>query len=74
MAEARHTSAQVIAKIAKIELPHAMWPELIEMLLKATLESTHEVAKQATLETLGYICEEVVRFIADCVSFLLSAR
>ncbi|GFY82403.1 ARM repeat superfamily protein [Actinidia rufa] len=31
--EARHTSAQVIAKIASIEIPRKEWPELIGLLL-----------------------------------------
>ncbi|GMN31426.1 hypothetical protein TIFTF001_003239 [Ficus carica] len=56
--DARSTASQVIAKVAGIELPHKRWPELIESLLS----NTHLVAahtKQATLETLGYICEEV---------------
>ncbi|EXC14450.1 Importin subunit beta-1 [Morus notabilis] len=56
--DARSTASQVIAKVAGIELPHKQWPELIE----ALLSNTHQVVahtKQATLETLGYICEEV---------------
>ncbi|CAA0813032.1 Importin subunit beta-1 [Striga hermonthica] len=58
VAEARSTASQVIAKVAGIELPHKQWPELIASLLS----NVHQVAphvKQATLETLGYICEEV---------------
>ena len=61
MQEARHTSAQVIAKVGKIELPTNLWPTLVDFLLKATLESPDENAKQAALEALGYVCEEVVR-------------
>ncbi|KAM6576376.1 hypothetical protein CsatB_028213 [Cannabis sativa] len=56
--EARSTASQVIAKVASIELPHKQWPELIE----ALLSNTHQLpahTRQATLETLGYICEEV---------------
>lgn len=59
--EARHTSAQVVAKVANIELPSNLWPTLLDFLLKATLESPDENAKQAALEALGYVCEEVVR-------------
>ncbi|KAI3517738.1 hypothetical protein L1887_16957 [Cichorium endivia] len=56
--EARSTASQVIAKVAGIELPQKQWPELIGSLLS----NIHQVpvhVKQATLETLGYICEEV---------------
>ncbi|XP_076956881.1 importin subunit beta-1-like [Bidens hawaiensis] len=56
--DARSTASQVIAKVAGIELPQKQWPELIGSLLS----SIHQVpvhVKQATLETLGYMCEEV---------------
>ncbi|CAI9264016.1 unnamed protein product [Lactuca saligna] len=56
--EARSTASQVIAKVAGIELPQKQWPELIGSLLS----NIHQVAvhvKQDTLETLGYLCEEV---------------
>nr|GEX42429.1 importin subunit beta-1 [Tanacetum cinerariifolium] len=56
--EARSTASQVIAKVAGIELPQKQWSELIGSLLS----SIHQVpvhVKQATLETLGYLCEEV---------------
>ncbi|KAK6155567.1 hypothetical protein DH2020_009815 [Rehmannia glutinosa] len=56
--DARSTASQVIAKVAGIELPQKQWPELIGSLLS----NVHQVpphVKQATLETLGYMCEEV---------------
>lgn len=56
--DARSTASQVIAKVAGIELPQKHWPELIVSLLS----NIHQVpphVKQATLETLGYLCEEV---------------
>ncbi|KAL2621419.1 hypothetical protein R1flu_001624 [Riccia fluitans] len=61
-ADARHTSAQVIAKVAAIELPLNEWQELVGTLLgnmggPNVEQPTH--LKQATLETLGYVCEEV---------------
>lgn len=62
--EARSTASQVIAKVAGIELPHKQWPELIE----ALLSNTHQLpaqTRQATLETLGYICEEISPDILD---------
>lgn len=58
ISDARSTASQVIAKVAGIELPQKHWPELIVSLLG----NIHQVpihVKQATLETLGYLCEEV---------------
>eukprot|EP00250_Pteridium_aquilinum_P008453 c17955_g1_i1 orf=321-2942(+) len=60
--DARHTAAQVIAKVAAIELPLGAWPELVGSLLgymgtSQTENPSH--LKQATLETLGYVCEEL---------------
>ncbi|KAK3246773.1 hypothetical protein CYMTET_43703 [Cymbomonas tetramitiformis] len=46
--------AMVIAKIAGIELPYKQWSNVIVLLRDNIAKS---VAKQATLETLGYICE-----------------
>ncbi|PNY06922.1 importin subunit beta-1-like protein, partial [Trifolium pratense] len=62
--EARSTATQVVAKIAGIELPQKQWPELIGSLLS----NIHQVpahVKQATLETLGYLCEEVSHEVVD---------
>jgi len=56
--DARHTAAQVVAKIAVIELPHNQWSDLIELLLKNMTQQDSNI-KQSTLETLGYICEEI---------------
>ncbi len=60
---ARHTSAQVIAKIAAIELPLKGWQDLIPKLLGSMSASTGGTGlKQATLETFGYVCEEMGHF------------
>jgi importin subunit beta-1 len=62
--DARSTASQVIAKIAGIELPQKQWPELVGSLLS----NIHQLAanvKQATLETLGYLCEEVSPNVVD---------
>ncbi|CAI0544592.1 unnamed protein product [Linum tenue] len=56
--DARSTAAQVVAKVAGIELPQKQWPELIGSLLSNVHQLPPHV-KQATLETLGYLCEEV---------------
>ncbi|KAL9247035.1 hypothetical protein vseg_020506 [Gypsophila vaccaria] len=58
--EAWHTSAQVVAKIAAIEIPKKQWPDLIPSLLCNMTQSDSPASlKQATLETLGYVCEEI---------------
>jgi importin subunit beta-1 len=62
--DARSTASQVVAKVAGIELPHKQWPELIVALL-SNLHQLPAHTKQATLETLGYICEEVSPDVVD---------
>lgn len=58
--EARHTSSQVIAKIASIEVPRKEWPDLIARLLNnITQQNSSSQLKQATLQALGYVCEEI---------------
>lgn len=59
-AEAWHTSAQVIAKVASVEIPQKQWPELIGTLLNNMTQRDQPTSlKQATLETLGFVCEEI---------------
>ncbi|KAF2816051.1 importin subunit beta-1 [Mytilinidion resinicola] len=49
-------TAQFIASIAAIELPRQMWPELMQTLVSNVGEgSDHQ--KQASLTTIGYICD-----------------
>ncbi|KAM7268122.1 hypothetical protein ACFE04_010288 [Oxalis oulophora] len=62
--DARSTASQVIAKVAGIELPQKQWPELIGSLLSNAPQQPIHV-KQATLETLGYLCEEISPDILD---------
>ncbi|KAF2299305.1 hypothetical protein GH714_031430 [Hevea brasiliensis] len=62
--DARSTASQVIAKIAGIELPQKQWPELIVSLL-SNIHQLPSHVKQATLETLGYLCEEVSPDVID---------
>uniref|UniRef100_A0A7N0VBZ6 Importin N-terminal domain-containing protein n=1 Tax=Kalanchoe fedtschenkoi TaxID=63787 RepID=A0A7N0VBZ6_KALFE len=74
--EARHTSAQVIAKVAGIEVPQKLWPELIGALLtNMTQQDKSAGLKQATLETLGYVCEEISHqdLVQDEVNSVLTA-
>ncbi|MQL94569.1 hypothetical protein Taro_027223, partial [Colocasia esculenta] len=62
--DARSTASQVIAKIAGIELPQGQWPELIGSLL-SNIHQLQPHVKQATLDTLGYMCEEVSPDVVD---------
>ncbi|XP_065852415.1 importin subunit beta-1 [Euphorbia lathyris] len=74
--EARHTSAQVIAKVASIEIPRKQWPELIGSLLNNMTQQDGPAAlKQATLESLGYVCEEISDqdLVQDEVNSVLTA-
>lgn len=57
--DARRSAAQVIAKIAAIELPLGQWPELIPGLLNMASTAPAPHVKQSTLETVGYTCEEI---------------
>lgn len=59
VAVSRNTASQACAKIAQIELPQNLWPELITQLLTNMTSATDVNLKQATLQTLGYICEEI---------------
>lgn len=74
--EANHTAAQVIAKIASIEVSRKEWPELIgTLLLNMTQQDRPPALKQATLETLGYVCEEISHrdLVQDEVNSVLTA-
>jgi len=53
-------AAQLVAKIALIELPHGQWLDLINALLgnMQNVQASSSL-KKATLDTLGYICEEL---------------
>lgn len=54
------TIAQVVASIASVDLPHNSWPDLLPILLQniTSLSSTPEL-KRTTLDTLGFICEDL---------------
>jgi importin subunit beta-1 len=49
----RNAATQVCSKIAQIELPRGLWPELIQILLNNMTQSQNDFLKQATLQTLG---------------------
>ncbi|CAH1424712.1 unnamed protein product [Lactuca virosa] len=76
ISEVGHTAAQVIAKIACIEIPRKEWPELLSSLLgNMTQQDQPASLKQATLESLGYICKEISHddFVQDEVNSVLAA-
>jgi importin subunit beta-1 len=55
-AQAGQATAQVVAAIAAIELPRNQWPDLMHALVRNVSEgSQHQ--KQASLTTIGFICE-----------------
>jgi importin subunit beta-1 len=67
--DVRHTAALVVAKVAAIDLPRNEWPTLIAALL-ANMSATppqHGV-RQATLEVLGYVCEEMATVNEDVLA------
>ena len=52
---------QCVAYIAAAELPAGQWPDIITNLLRnVSGPSSTEAVKEASLETIGYICEELV--------------
>jgi importin subunit beta-1 len=55
-ARAGNAAAQVISSIAAIELPRGQWNELLPFLVKNVSEGADH-QKQASLTTIGYICE-----------------
>jgi len=54
--QAGQAAAQVIASIASIELLHDQWPELMPTLVRNVGEGGDHL-KQASLTTIGFICE-----------------
>ncbi len=52
------SAATCVAAIATIEIPKQMWPGLIKMLCDNAL-SDQESVRLASLQTLGFICEDL---------------
>mmetsp|Transcript_46161 Transcript_46161/g.98866 ORF Transcript_46161/g.98866 Transcript_46161/m.98866 type:complete len:856 (+) Transcript_46161:309-2876(+) len=53
------SAAQVLAKIGAIEIPKMEWPGLVPLLL-THVSNTDPRARQISLITLGYLCEDLV--------------
>ena len=67
--EVRGTVALVVAKVAAIELPRREWGELIPALLaNMSAPPPNHGVRQATLQALGYICEEMGALKDDVLS------
>lgn len=54
------SAAQCVAYIAVAELPNRQWPNLIQILThNVTNVNSTEMMKEATLEAVGYICQDI---------------
>ena len=54
------SAAQCVAYIAVAELPYALWNDLIRLLTQNVINSSStEMMKEATLEAIGYICQDI---------------
>ncbi|KAK9879418.1 hypothetical protein WA026_006486 [Henosepilachna vigintioctopunctata] len=54
------SAAQCVAYIAVTELPQGQWPELVSTLVNNVVhQDSTEMQKEATLEAIGYICQEI---------------
>jgi importin subunit beta-1 len=63
-----HTAGLVVAKIAAIEIPKSLWPDLLPGLLEGAAKKDAAGAagrRQSSIELLGYICEELTAFDED---------
>lgn len=56
---ARHVGAQVVAALGAIELPNNNWNELLPALLVMVNSPDQAGLRQASLETIGFICESI---------------
>lgn len=64
-ADVAHTAAMVVAKVGAIEIPRNGWPELIHSLISNAQNMEQRTLRQATLQAIGYLCEELGAFEED---------
>lgn len=58
------SAAQCVAFIAVIELPLGSWQEVIGVLCSNIInENSTEALQEASLEAVGYICQDIVSII-----------
>ncbi len=56
-------AAQCVGYIACAELPRMLWPDCINrLMMNVTDVNATEMLKEASLETIGYICQDIVSF------------
>ncbi|XP_054282000.1 importin subunit beta-1-like isoform X2 [Macrosteles quadrilineatus] len=54
------SAAQCVAYVAVAELPAGQWPDLISLLVNNVISGgSTEMMKEATLEAIGYICQDI---------------
>lgn len=69
------SAAQCVAYVAVVELPQGKWPELIQILVNNVLDpNSTEMVREATLETIGYICQDIVSQISSKLYFQCAQR
>lgn len=64
---AGQSAAQFIASVAAIELPREQWPELMPTLVE-NVGSASDQKKQASLTTIGFICEAEDQDLRDSLA------
>jgi len=70
----RNIAAQVVAKVAAIEIPRNQWRGLVPQLLSAIAEKkTKDQLKEACFTTLGYVCEECPEQLQNHSNQILNA-
>ncbi len=53
-------AAQCVQNVAVVELPKGLWPNLLQILVEnVTNANSTEMLKEATLEAIGYICQDI---------------
>lgn len=52
-------AAQCAAYIAVAEVPHGLWPDVIRTLTTNVTNPSTELMKEANLEAIGYICQDI---------------
>uniref|UniRef100_A0A1B6BYM1 Importin N-terminal domain-containing protein n=1 Tax=Clastoptera arizonana TaxID=38151 RepID=A0A1B6BYM1_9HEMI len=58
------SAAQCVAYVAVAELPVGQWPDLIAALVNNVInDSSTEIMKEATLEAIGYICQDIEQYV-----------
>ena len=67
------SAAQCVAYIACAELPHQLWPELIQVLVhNVTTPGSTEMLREASLEAVGYICQDIVSYLCYLLNLMYS--